>query len=219
MIIIIRSLILIWCPFIDTLIFFLSLCSSQSVSRQLLWNYWTKFYKTWYVARTLFVVVHITRELWSPNICGSYAHLNLEICVSFELRNLSKILIITLTFQILWNYWTCYCNFSAASQQNFMKLFCGHGGYCKGFLFAGQGGDVCFWKQKQTSIKTHLRKIVWKILFFVIFHQNSLSTLWVVGLVSCCMCKPSVWVISPCMYWEWIFSFMSILFCRYSLIS
>ena len=40
----------------------LSMCLSQSLSALLLSNYWTEFYETWYVARTLYVVVAITSQ-------------------------------------------------------------------------------------------------------------------------------------------------------------
>jgi hypothetical protein len=46
-------------------ILFLS-CPSHSLSAQLLWHYWTEFHETWYVVRTPYVVVHITRKFWSP---------------------------------------------------------------------------------------------------------------------------------------------------------
>ena len=48
------------------------------LSPQLLWNYWTEINETWYVWRTAYVVVHITRKFWSVKFCGSYSLLHLE---------------------------------------------------------------------------------------------------------------------------------------------
>ena len=66
--------------FVACLSVHLFVCLAESLSACLVWNDWTKFYKTWYVARTIYVVVHITRKLWSPNFCRSYAHLNSQLC-------------------------------------------------------------------------------------------------------------------------------------------
>ena len=48
------------------------------LSSQLLWNYWSNYHKTWYVDRTSYVVMHISRKCWSPHFCGSYAPWNVE---------------------------------------------------------------------------------------------------------------------------------------------
>ena len=53
------------------IVFGLSVCPSQSLSAQLLWNYWSDFEETSYVARTSYVIVLITREFWFSNFCGS----------------------------------------------------------------------------------------------------------------------------------------------------
>ena len=55
------------------IVFGLFVCPLQSLSAQLLWNYWFDFDETWHVARTSYVVVHITRKFWSPSFCVSYA--------------------------------------------------------------------------------------------------------------------------------------------------
>ena len=65
----------------------------MSLSSQLLWNYWSDFHETWYVDRTSYGVVHISRKVWSPHFCGSYVPWNLEM---------------TLSLQLLWNYWSIY---------------------------------------------------------------------------------------------------------------
>ena len=57
----------------------LSVRLSLSLLAQLFAYHWIKYYKTWYVARTSYVVV-IIRKFWSPNFCRSYTPLNLEIC-------------------------------------------------------------------------------------------------------------------------------------------
>ena len=80
------------------IVFGLSVCPSQSLSAQLLWNYWSDFDKTSHVARTSYVVVHIARKFWSSNFCGNYGRLNLEICLKSSW--------ITLSAQLLWNYWS-----------------------------------------------------------------------------------------------------------------
>ena len=72
--------------------------SWMTLSAQLLWNYWSEFEETLYVARTSYVVVYITREFWFPNFCWSYGCLNLEIC--------PKSSWITLSVHLLWNYWS-----------------------------------------------------------------------------------------------------------------
>ena len=59
-----------------------SICPSvcpKILSLQLLWNYWSNYHETWYVDRTSYVVMHISRKFWSPHFCGSYAPWNLEI--------------------------------------------------------------------------------------------------------------------------------------------
>ena len=54
----------------------LSVCPSQSLSAQFLWNYSSDFYKTWYIARASYVVVHITMKFWSPHFFRSCAPFN-----------------------------------------------------------------------------------------------------------------------------------------------
>ena len=84
-----------------------SVCSSgrpagrpKILSSQLLWNYWSNYHETWYVNRTLYVVMHIGRKFWSPHFCGSYAPWNLE--------NTHK--------------WPCHRNSSETTDPIFMKL-------------------------------------------------------------------------------------------------
>ena len=48
----------------------------QSLSSQLLWNYWSNYHETWYVDKTSYVVMHIGRKFWSPHFCGSYVPWN-----------------------------------------------------------------------------------------------------------------------------------------------
>ena len=80
-----------------------SVCPSvrpKILSSQLLWNYWSNYHETWYVARTSYVVMHIGRKIWSPHFCGSYALWNLE--------NTHK--------------WPCHRNSSETTDPIFMKL-------------------------------------------------------------------------------------------------
>jgi hypothetical protein len=75
----------------------------QSRAAQLLWNYWTEFHESWWVVRTQYVVVHITRKFWSPKFCGSYAPLNLEIFRNFRLKQLVSATPLKQRNRILWN--------------------------------------------------------------------------------------------------------------------
>ena len=81
----------------------LSVCQSHSLSAQLLWNYWTEFHETWKVVRTPYVVVYITRKFLSPEFCGSYAPLNLEICRNVLLKQLISATPLKLLNRISWN--------------------------------------------------------------------------------------------------------------------
>ena len=50
-----------------------SVCPSvrpKILSSQLLWNYWSNYHETWYVDRTSYGVMHISRKFWSPYFCG-----------------------------------------------------------------------------------------------------------------------------------------------------
>ena len=85
------------------IVFVLSVCPSHSLSAQLLWNYRTVFHETWLVVRTPYVVVHITRKFWSPEFCGGYAPLNLEISRNLLLKQLVSATPLKLLNRISWN--------------------------------------------------------------------------------------------------------------------
>ena len=80
-----------------------SVCPSirpKILSSQLLWNYWSNYHETWYVDRTSYGVMHIGRKFWSPYLCWTYVHWNLE--------NTYK--------------WPCHCNSSETTDPFIMKL-------------------------------------------------------------------------------------------------
>ena len=68
----------------------------MTLSSQLLWNYWSDFHETWYVDRTLWCYAY-GQEILIPSFL-------LELC-PLELR---KYLYMTLSLQLLWNYWSIY---------------------------------------------------------------------------------------------------------------
>ena len=75
----------------------------SSLSAQFLWNYWTEYHETWLVVRTPYLVVHITSKFWSPEFCGSYAPLNLEISRNLLLKQLVSATPLKLLNRISWN--------------------------------------------------------------------------------------------------------------------
>ena len=79
------------------IVFVLSVCPSHSLSAQL------QFHETWQIVRTPYVVVHITRKLWSPKFCGSYTPLNLEISRNLLLKQLVSATPLKLLNRISWN--------------------------------------------------------------------------------------------------------------------
>ena len=80
-----------------------SVCPSHSLSAQLLCNYWTEFHEIWQIVRTPYLVVHIPRKLWSPDFCGSYAPLKLEISRNILLKQLVITTSLKLLNRISWH--------------------------------------------------------------------------------------------------------------------
>ena len=62
-----------------------SFCPSvrpKILSSQLIWNYWSNYHETWYVDRTSYVVMHISRKFWSPHFFGVMSLETLKILIN-----------------------------------------------------------------------------------------------------------------------------------------
>ena len=134
------------------------------MSAQLNWNYPTKFYETWYVARTPYLVLLVTRKFGSLNFflgfmplwTYKYAQILINYLISATPLNISfRCYIITVKKPLQHPRTILWYNLpKEIHTENNRKL----GNYfltCIFFVSAQNSlgwGDICFCRQKQTLI-------------------------------------------------------------------